>query len=76
MSYTLKYADLPRYVWHAGKCWHNPRLPLDHRGHVSLYSLKEDGAGIGAPPDRVYPCDEKTIQAIWQAQAAGQLIKF
>ena len=65
-----------RYVWHLGKVWHNPGHLPDHRGFISLYSLKEDGAGINADPEKIHPCDDQTTLAIWQAQAAGQLIKF
>ena len=69
-------AVLPRYVWFQGKCWHNPGHPLDWMGRVDLWSLSQDGDGIGADPSQCHPCDDKTVAAIWEAQNAGQLIKF
>lgn len=52
------------FCWHKGKCWFNPKNPLNNRGEISLWSVKNDGSGIQAALSEVYDCTEKEIDAI------------
>lgn len=70
---TVTIPILPRFVRYQGKCWYNPSHPLDASGRVDLWSLSEDGAGVGAEPEQVHPCTDAEANAICEAIDAGQL---
>lgn len=59
-----KSSEYAEFVWFDGKVWFNPQNPSDHRGQISLWSVKNDGKGILAEPSRVRDCTVDEIEAI------------
>lgn len=54
-----------QFVWFQGRCW---RLDLwqgrDHRGNVSLTSLRDHSCGVCAPEEKLVPCSAEETEAI------------
>jgi hypothetical protein len=66
----MKTATVPvqvgvnKYVWHAGRCWQVDHTILDHRGCMSLTSLRDSSMGVLAKPEDCHNCDTATMAAI------------
>ena len=62
--------DFTEFVWYRAKVWFNPQNPLNHRGEMSLWSVRNDGSGISAPLTEIHDCDGPTMDAIKYFQGA------
>lgn len=53
-----------KYVWHHGRCWQVNHTLLDHRGCLSLVSLRDSSAGVSAKPEDCHNCTSEEMEAI------------
>ena len=40
MSKKTESVHFAEFCWYKGKCWFNPKNPLNNRGEISLWSVK------------------------------------